>query len=104
MITMKLSINLFTTLNGVSQAPGGPDEDTRGGFTDGGWLFTAWDTSCEQAVNRWFAQGDALLLGRTTYDIFAGPWPPVTAPDYGLANITKHGHQCGWTVRTGHRA
>src|SRR5699024_6674504 len=49
MITMKLSINLFKTLNGVSQAPGGPDEDTRGGFTDGGWLFTVWDTEIGRA-------------------------------------------------------
>lgn len=38
---MKLSINLFTTLNGVNQAPGGPDEDTRGGFADGTWIFSA---------------------------------------------------------------
>lgn len=84
---MKLSINLFMTLNGVSQAPGAPEEDTRGGFTDGGWLFTVWDTGCEQAVNRWFSQGNALLLGRTTYDIFAGHWPQVTDPDNEVATF-----------------
>ena len=96
---MKLSINLFKTLNGVSQAPGGPDEDTRGGFTDGGWLFTAWDTSCEQAVNRWFAQGDALLLGRTTYDIFAGYWPQVTDPDNDVATFLNTAHKYVVTSR-----
>src|SRR5690625_7049665 len=82
---MKLSVNLFMTLNGVSQAPGGPDEDTRGGFTDGGWLFTVWDDQCERAVNRWFNQCHAFLLGRTTYDIFAGYWPQVTDPENGIA-------------------
>src|SRR5699024_5887018 len=84
---MKLSISLFTTLNGVSQEPADPYEDTRGGFTDGWWLFTDWDTSCEQAVNRWFTQGDALLLGRTTYDICAGYWPQVTDPDNDVATF-----------------
>lgn len=82
---MKLSVNLFMTLNGVCQAPGGPDEDTRGGFTDGGWLFTVWDDQCERAVNRWFNQCHAFLLGRTTYDIFAGYWPQVTDPENGIA-------------------
>ncbi|WP_022869665.1 dihydrofolate reductase family protein [Yaniella halotolerans] len=84
---MKLSINLFTTLNGVSQAPGGPEEDTRSGFTDGGWIFTVWDNGCGQAVDRWFSQGDALLLGRATYDIFAGYWPQVTDPDHDVATF-----------------
>lgn len=68
---MKLSVNLFMTLNGVSQAPGGPDEDTRDGFTDGGWLFSTWDDGCAQAVSRWFDQCGTLLLGRRTYDTFA---------------------------------
>lgn len=84
---MKLSINLFMTLNGVSQAPGGLDEDTRGGFTDGGWIFTVWDDDCGQAVTRWFDRCGALLLGRTTYDIFAGYWPQVTDPDNTVATI-----------------
>lgn len=84
---MKLSVNLFMTLNGVSQAPGGPDEDTRNNFSDGGWLFTVWDDSCGTAVNRWFEQCGALLLGRTTYDVFAGYWPQVTDPQNDVARI-----------------
>lgn len=84
---MKLSINLFMTLNGVNQAPGGQDEDTRGGFSDGGWVFTVWDDGCSQAVSRWFDHCDALLLGRTTYDIFSHYWPQVTDPDNEVAKI-----------------
>lgn len=82
---MKLSVNLFMTLNGVSQAPGGPKEDTRGDFSDGGWLFTVWDDGCGQAVDRWFSHSAAFVLGRTTYDIFAGYWPQVTDSDNAVA-------------------
>ena len=84
---MRLSINLFMTLNGVSQAPGGPEEDTRGGFTDGGWLMSVFDEGCGQAVSRWFDQCGALLLGRRTYDIFASHWPQVTDPDDLVAHL-----------------
>ncbi len=84
---MRLSINLFMTLNGVSQAPGGPEEDTRGGFPDGGWLMSVFDEGCGQAVSRWFDQCGALLLGRTTYDIFASHWPQVTDPDDPVAHL-----------------
>lgn len=90
---MKLSMNLFMTLNGVSQAPGGPDEDTRGGFTDGGWLFTVWDDDSGAAITRWFDQCGALLLGRTTYDIFAGYWPQVTDPEHQVATILNTAHK-----------
>ena len=48
---MRLSINLFMTLDGVSQAPGSRDEDTRGGFTRGGWLMPVFDEGCGRAVD-----------------------------------------------------
>lgn len=82
---MKLSINLFTTLDGVSQAPGGAEEDTRGGFTHGGWLLPHFDEGCGKAVDEWFHHTTALLLGRHTYDTFAGHWPQVTDPEDRVA-------------------
>lgn len=84
---MRLSVNLFMTLNGVSQGPGGPDEDTRGGFVDGGWLMSVFDAGCGAAVSRWFDQCGALLLGRNTYDIFAAHWPQVTDPEDPVADL-----------------
>lgn len=61
---MRLSINLFMTLDGVCQGPGGPEEDTRDGFERGGWLLPHFDAGCGEAVGDWFSHGTALLLGR----------------------------------------
>lgn len=80
-MTGRITICLFTTLDGVAQAPGGPEEDPSGGFAYGGWQAGAPDP----AVGRWVMDGmstlDALLLGRRTYDIFAGYWPRHTTGD-----------------------
>ncbi|MEU3984284.1 dihydrofolate reductase family protein [Streptomyces sp. NPDC026672] len=76
----KLVSTVFVTLDGVYQAPGGPQEDTRGGFTQGGWSFTYGDEEFGRFVGEVFTRAGAFLLGRRTYDIFAGYWPKVTDP------------------------
>jgi dihydrofolate reductase len=70
-----IQIDLFTTLDGVAQAPGGPDEDPEGGFEFGGWQAPLFDEAVGEWVTAGINQLDALLLGRKTYDIFAGYWP-----------------------------
>ncbi|HET7724119.1 MAG TPA: dihydrofolate reductase family protein [Propionibacteriaceae bacterium] len=70
-----LAVDLFVTLDGVYQAPGGPDEDTSGGFGFGGWQAPYFDDESGATIGAGLERLDALLLGRTTYDIFAGYWP-----------------------------
>jgi hypothetical protein len=70
-----IHIDLFTTLDLVAQAPGGPDEDPEGGFPYGGWQAPLIDETVGEQVARGMEGMDALLLGRRTYDIFAGYWP-----------------------------
>jgi dihydrofolate reductase len=71
----RIQIDLFTTLDGVAQAPGGPEEDPEGGFAYGGWQAPlTGDTDGAQIIDG-IRSMDALLLGRRTYDIFAGYWP-----------------------------
>jgi dihydrofolate reductase len=71
----RLVVNTFLTLDGVMQAPGGPDEDPTGGFTQGGWSVSYWDDLMGQQMAESMAKGFALLLGRRTYEIFAAHWP-----------------------------
>lgn len=70
-----IHIDLFTTLDGVAQAPGQPQEDSAGGFEFGGWQAPLIDDDVGNQVGAGLASLDALLLGRRTYDIFAGYWP-----------------------------
>ena len=65
----------FLSLDGVMQAPGGPQEDPTGGFAHGGWSATYWDEMMGEAMGESFSTPFDLLLGRKTYDIFAAHWP-----------------------------
>lgn len=76
----KLVSQIFVSLDGVYQAPGGPQEDTRGGFEQGGWTVPYAEEDFGAFVTEVFGSVDAFLLGRRTYDIFAGYWPKVTDP------------------------
>jgi dihydrofolate reductase len=84
----RIEIDLFTTLDLVAQAPGGPEEDTEGGFKFGGWQAPFSDDVVGEQIVAGIASMDALLLGRKTYDIFAGYWPLQT-DDFasGIAGI-----------------
>jgi dihydrofolate reductase len=82
---MKLTLQTFLTLDGVLQAPGGPDEDRDGAFQHGGWSFPYGDDDFGAAIVRWFDQADAFLLGRRTYQIFSSFWPKVTDPGDPIA-------------------
>ena len=74
----ELVLNTFLTLDGVMQAPGGPEEDPTGGFTQGGWSVPYWDEQMTEVMVKGLADPFALLLGRKTYEIFAAHWPHVS--------------------------
>lgn len=76
----ELVVNTFMTLDGVMQAPGGPEEDPSGGFAYGGWSVNYWDDLMGSVMGE--AMGDPfdLVLGRKTYEIFAAHWPYVDDP------------------------
>jgi dihydrofolate reductase len=71
----RLTGAVFVSLDGVMQAPGGPEEDPSGGFRFGGWLAGIYDEEFGERIDRLFAGPFDLLLGRRTYDIFASYWP-----------------------------
>ena len=71
----KITSMTFVTMDGVMQAPGGPEEDTSSGFTHGGWQANVMDNSLGEILNELLTPPFAMLLGHTTYNIFAGFWP-----------------------------
>ncbi|WP_306055521.1 dihydrofolate reductase family protein [Natronococcus wangiae] len=83
--TGTLVVGTFLTLDGVMQAPGGPDEDRDGGFKHGGWSVNYWDEKMGEIMDGQFAEIDTLLLGRKTYEIFAAHWPTVDGDDDPVA-------------------
>jgi len=84
---MKLIVIEFVSLDGVSQGPGSPEEDTSDRFTQGGWLVPHMDGAFIAQAAEWLGQADALLLGRRTYDAFARDWPQITDPDDPFAAL-----------------
>ena len=83
----KIRGSVFVSLDGVMQAPGGPSEDPTGGFAHGGWLPQFFDEDVGEAIDGFFGQDYALLLGRRTYDIFAAYWPYVGGEASGIGEI-----------------
>jgi dihydrofolate reductase len=87
----ELIVNTFLTLDGVMQAPGGPEEDPSGGFEHGGWSFGYWDEQMQAVMGESMSKPFDLVLGRKTYEIFAAHWPHVDDPGAELLNnATKH--------------
>ncbi|KOY57611.1 dihydrofolate reductase family protein [Streptomyces sp. XY332] len=82
----KLTLTTFVTLDGVMQAPGGPDEDPGGGFAYGGWLTPFYDEGVGAFTTELFDRAGAFLLGRRTYEIFADYWPKRTDPTDPIAS------------------
>jgi dihydrofolate reductase len=87
----KIVVGAFVSLDGVMQAPGGPQEDPTGGFLHGGWTVPYWDDVTSAAMGETFSSPFDLLLGRKTYDIFAAHWPYVQmdpqASDFNAFNV-----------------
>jgi dihydrofolate reductase len=83
----KIIVAIFTSLDGVMQAPGGPQEDPTGGFTLGGWTAPYFDEALSASLGEIFGRPFDLLLGRKTYDIFAAHWPYVSDPNDPIAKI-----------------
>jgi dihydrofolate reductase len=87
----KLVVNTFLSLDGVMQAPGGPEEDPSGGFEHGGWSVGYWDERMQQNMSEFMGRPFDLLLGRKTYEIFAAHWPHSDEPGAEALNAaTKH--------------
>lgn len=81
-MTGHVNIDLFTTLDGVAQAPGGPDEDPSNGFRFGGWQAPLPSDAVGRSAAEHIEAYDAMVLGRRTYDIFASYWPfHTTGPE-----------------------
>ncbi len=109
---MKLSLNIFVSLDGVMQGPGGPDEDTAGGFTRGGWVVPHVDEDFGRIVDaEWFTHADAILLGRSTFQMMRTYWSEYpnqdelvaralnTYPKY-LVSTTLSDEQAAWGPTT----
>jgi len=83
----RIVVATFVSLDGVMQAPGGPQEDPTGGFTLGGWTAPHFDAALGASMGEIFSRPFDLLLGRKTYDIFAAHWPYVTDPNDPIAGL-----------------
>jgi dihydrofolate reductase len=87
----KVVVLTFLTMDGVMQGPGGPEEDTSGGFRHGGWSVGYFDDVVGAEMGKQMGHGFDLLLGRRTYDIFASHWPKAKDPTADIINdATKY--------------
>lgn len=96
----KLIASTFVSLDGVMQAPGGPDEDPSGGFPFGGWTFHYWDDVMGRSMDGFDGQNRELVLGRRTYEIFEAYWPyqPADSPVARTLNTARK-HVASRTLR-----
>ncbi len=85
----KIIVLTFVSLDGVMQAPGGPDEDTSGGFKYGGWVTPYFDEEAGKIMTKQMQPSD-LLLGRKTFEIFASYWPNHADMWPGINDVTKY--------------
>lgn len=101
----RIKAAVFLSLDGVMQAPGGPSEDTTGGFAHGGWVAGVFDEGIGPTLGALFTPPFALLLGRRTYDIFAAHWPYATGEDAAMGEaftaadkyvLSRGGVATGW--------
>lgn len=86
----KVIVLAFLTLDGVMQGPGAPTEDTSGGFAYGGWVAPYSDEILDEVLTRQFSQPFDLLLGRTTFEIWARHWPHQNGGDNPFHKATKY--------------
>lgn len=88
----QLIVQTFLTLDGVMQAPGGPEEDQSGGFTHGGWSVNYWDEQMGEVMDEATSKPFAMVLGRRTYDIMAAHWPHASEEEGATVfnEATKH--------------
>jgi dihydrofolate reductase len=98
----RIVAGVFVSLDGIMQAPGGPEEDPTAGFEFGGWVAPHWDEVTGESVDALHARPFDLLLGRKTYEIFAGHWPYHDDPIAQVYNrtakhvVTSSTEQLGW--------
>lgn len=78
---MRIVVQSFTSLDGVYQGPGSPDEDRSDGFDRGGWFVPFVDAALEASVEEWAASATGFLFGRRTYEEFSAVWPTITDPE-----------------------
>jgi len=88
----RIVVSEFVSLDGVMQAPGAPEEDTSGGFKHGGWIFKFRDDRDPKYKLDELCASGALLLGRVSYEIFAGYWPNANVPGFAnkMNSMAKH--------------
>jgi dihydrofolate reductase len=86
----KIIVLSFITLDGIMQAPGGPEEDTSGSFEYGGWTVPYFDEFSGKIMDEQMSKQSDLLLGRKTFEIFASYWPNHESGWPGINKVTKY--------------